>query len=61
VASTVGSPGDYFWNGVFGTAFWVDPKAQLVAVLMMQAPGSLEIRQQYRQLLSAFVYQAIER
>jgi CubicO group peptidase (beta-lactamase class C family) len=61
VASTVGSAGDYFWNGAFGTAFWVDPKEQLVVVLMMQAPGSLEIRQQSRLLLSAFVYQAIER
>jgi len=60
VAATVGSAGDYFWNGAFGTAFWVDPEEQLVVVLMMQAPGSLEIRQQYRLLLNAFVYQAIE-
>ena len=60
VASTVGSVGDYFWNGAYGTSFWVDPKEQLVVVLMMLAPGSPEIRQQYRLLLNAFVYQAIE-
>lgn len=60
-ASTIGSPGDYFWNGASGTTFWVDPKEQLVVVFMMLAPGSLPTRQHYRQLLSSYVMQAIER
>ena len=32
-----GSPGGYFWAGIWGTAFWVDPKEKLITVLMMQA------------------------
>ena len=32
-----GSPGEYFWAGIWGTAFWVDPKEKLITVLMMQA------------------------
>jgi len=61
VASTIGSTGDYFWNGAYGTAFWVDPKEQLAVVMMMLAPGSLATRQHYRQVLSSYVIQAIER
>jgi CubicO group peptidase (beta-lactamase class C family) len=39
-----GSVGDYSWSGVSGTYFWTDPKHQLIAVLMMQAPiqGNLQ-------------------
>jgi CubicO group peptidase (beta-lactamase class C family) len=39
--STVpGSVGSFFWRGVWGTYFWVDPAAQLVAVQLTQvAPG----------------------
>jgi CubicO group peptidase (beta-lactamase class C family) len=39
--STVpGSVGSFFWNGVWGTYFWVDPAEQLVAVQMIQVvPG----------------------
>ena len=36
-AAMAGSAGDYYWSGVFGTYFWVDPKEQLVAVYMMQS------------------------
>ncbi len=27
------------WSGAFGTHFWVDPKEQLVAILMIQTPA----------------------
>jgi hypothetical protein len=39
--STVpGSVGSFFWSGVWGTYFWVDPVEQLVAVQLIQvAPG----------------------
>jgi CubicO group peptidase (beta-lactamase class C family) len=60
MASTIGSSGDYFWNGAFGTSFWVDPKEELVAVVMMHAPGNPEVRQDVRQAVSSFVLQAIE-
>ena len=51
-----GSVGDYNWGGLAGTAFWVDPKEELVAVWMMQAPGQ---RVQYRNAFRTLVYQAI--
>jgi CubicO group peptidase (beta-lactamase class C family) len=50
-----GSVGDYFWAGVYGTYFWVDPKQELYAILMMQAPAD---RVQYRYALRQLVYQA---
>jgi CubicO group peptidase (beta-lactamase class C family) len=38
---TQGSNGMYGWSGIYGTTFWVDPKEELVAVMMVQRyPGS---------------------
>ena len=38
---TLGSDGLYGWSGIYGTNFWVDPKENLVAVMMVQKyPGS---------------------
>lgn len=35
-------PGRFGWDGAFGTSFWVDPKEEMVGVLMMQRrPDSL--------------------
>jgi Beta-lactamase class C and other penicillin binding proteins len=51
-----GSIGDFFWSGVSGTYFWIDPKQQLIAILMMQAPMQ---RLHYRYLMRTMVYQAI--
>jgi len=50
-----GSVGDYYWNGAFGTAFWVDPRERLIAIMMIQAPGQQRLRALMRQL----VYQSI--
>jgi CubicO group peptidase (beta-lactamase class C family) len=57
VAPFPGSAGDFNWGGYAGTFFWVDPKEQLVATLMVQSAGALRLyhRLLYRQL----VYQAI--
>lgn len=52
-----GSVGDYYWSGVHGTYFWVDPQEQLVGVLMLCAP---ELRRHYRALMRQLVYQALE-
>ena len=52
-----GSPGDFFWGGAYGTYFWVDPKEDLVAVMMMQGPSD---RLQYRYAMRQLVYQALE-
>ena len=52
-----GSPGEYYWAGIWGTAFWVDPKEKLIAVLMMQA-APLQARY-YRSLIRNLVSQAL--
>jgi CubicO group peptidase (beta-lactamase class C family) len=57
IAAMAGSAGDFYWSGVYGTYFWVDPKEQVTAVLMTQAasPQRAYFRKQVKQL----VYQAI--
>lgn len=52
-----GTPGDYTWSGLAGTYFWVDPREELAAVLLMQAP---EQRTYYRQLFRHMVYAALD-
>jgi CubicO group peptidase (beta-lactamase class C family) len=58
IANLTGTAGDYTWGGAYGTAFWIDPKEQLIVVSMTQAPGA--IRTHYRQLLKTLVLQAIQ-
>jgi len=58
MASVPGSEGEYAWAGAGGTFFWVDPKEQLIGVLMAQTPGP--IRQYYRRMVKQLVYQALE-
>lgn len=53
-----GSIGEYNWGGYAGTVFWIDPKEQLVPVLMMQSP---EQRLNTRLLFRNLVYQALIR
>jgi CubicO group peptidase (beta-lactamase class C family) len=51
-----GSVGDYFWGGVTGTYFWIDPAEDLIAVFLSQAPDR---RLHYRYLSRQLVYAAI--
>jgi len=51
-----GSVGEYFWGGVTGTYFWIDPQEQMVVVLMLAAP---EQRLHYRYLTRQLVYAAL--
>jgi CubicO group peptidase (beta-lactamase class C family) len=53
-----GSVGDYEWNGVGGTHFWVDPKEDMLVVFMMQSPRQ---RQRYMTVIRDMVYAAIEK
>ena len=57
LAFAPGSDGDYYWGGYAGTIFWVDPKEQIVAVMMMQSPGAMRLY--HRNLLRQLVYQAV--
>jgi len=56
VASVPGSIGTYFWGGLAGTTFFVDPKLDLFAILMLQAPNQ---REYYRMLFRNMVYAAL--
>jgi len=38
-AGTALSDGSFGWSGAFGTHFWVDPKEEVVAILMTQTGG----------------------
>jgi CubicO group peptidase (beta-lactamase class C family) len=57
IAAVPGSQGTFMWAGYAGTFFWVDPKEQLVVVMMTQAPGPS--RSYYRREITQLVYQAI--
>ena len=57
LAPMPGSKGLYYWGGIAGTAFFVDPVEQLFGVLMIQAPVQ---RHRYRALFRHLAYAAIE-
>lgn len=54
-----GSPGDFYWGGATGPYFWVDPREQLVVVMMLQV-ADIQLRTHYRSLLRNLVYQAFQ-
>ncbi len=56
IAPTPGTPGEFFWGGLAGTAFWIAPKEELVAIMMIQGPGQ---RDHFRQLFRNLVYAAL--
>lgn len=56
LAPVPGSAGQYYWGGIAGTTFFVDPAQELYAVLMVQAPNQ---REHYRELLRHLVYAAL--
>jgi len=56
VAPVPGSVGTYFWGGLAGTTFFVDPKLDMFACLMLQAPNQ---REYYRMLFRNLVYAAV--
>jgi CubicO group peptidase (beta-lactamase class C family) len=57
IAPFSGSVGNYFWSGMAGTFFWIDPREDLFAVFMMQGPGQ---RTYIRTMLRDMVYAAVE-
>lgn len=56
VAPAPGSVGTYYWGGLGGTTFFVDPAQDLFAILMLQAPNQ---REHYRMLFANLVYAAL--
>jgi len=57
IASFPGSIGQFFWSGMGGTFFWIDPKEELFAIFMSQGPGQ---REYTRTLVRNLVYAAVE-
>jgi CubicO group peptidase (beta-lactamase class C family) len=51
-----GSVGEFFWGGVTGTYFWIDPREDMIVVLMLQAPDQ---RLHYRYLTRQLIYAAL--
>ncbi len=56
ISPVPGSIGLYYWGGIAGTTFFVDPALDLYAVLMIQAPNQ---RDYYRPLFRDLVYAAL--
>lgn len=56
VSPLPGTVGDYYWGGAGGTFFWVDPREDMIVVLMMQSPKQ---RVYYRNVLKDMVYAAM--
>jgi CubicO group peptidase (beta-lactamase class C family) len=52
-----GSVGQFFWSGMAGTFFFIDPAEELFTVFMMQGPGQ---REYIRSVLRDLVYAAVE-
>ena len=52
-----GSKGLYYWGGIAGTTFFVDPAKDFFAILMVQAPNQ---RDYYRPLFRNLVYAALD-
>lgn len=58
VAATkaLGSVGQYYWGGAFSTYFFIDPKEELIAILMTQVQP---FSNYYKNMMGQFVYQTI--
>jgi CubicO group peptidase (beta-lactamase class C family) len=54
----LGSPGRLAWGGIYNTTFWIDPKEEVIAVLMTQIYPSTHQRELYDRFEN-LVYQAI--
>jgi CubicO group peptidase (beta-lactamase class C family) len=57
LAPFAGTLGQFFWSGMAGTFFWIDPKEDLFAVFMSQGPGQ---REYFRTLIRSLVYTALD-
>jgi len=53
-----GSVGDFFWAGIFGTYFWIDPQTKMFTVFMIQQLP-FEVDGPYRRAVRELVYGAM--
>lgn len=52
-----GSTGSFYWTGAYGTTFFIDPKQQLIIIMMIQVP--LSAGSFYRHEVRYLAYQAL--
>ncbi|HEY8337649.1 MAG TPA: serine hydrolase domain-containing protein [Tardiphaga sp.] len=57
LASEPGPVGEYRWDGVAGTFFWIDPRDDMLVIVMMQAPSQ---RVRIEAAVRKIVYGAVE-
>ena len=57
IAGVHGTAGEFTWAGYAGTFFWAEPKEQICAVYMTQAPSP--IRAYYRRMIKSLVSQSL--
>ena len=57
ISTVLGSAGVYYWGGIAGTTFFVDPKLDMFAMMLTQAPNQ---RDYYRPLFRNLVYAALK-
>lgn len=55
--SGLGSVGHYFWGGIAGTTFFVDPREEFFALSLIQAPAQ---REYYRMLFRNLAYATLD-
>ena len=53
--ATIGSAGEYYWEGAAASLFFVDPQEKLITVYMIQKRQGIGISREYKRM----VYQAI--
>lgn len=51
----VGAVGEYWWGGAAGTAFWIDPQHDVIAILMIQRFQAEPLRETFRTLVNAAI------
>ena len=57
LAPFAGSVGQFFWGGMAGTSFFIDPKEDLFGLFMSQGPGQ---RDYFRAITRSMIYAALE-
>ena len=58
---SLGSAGTHYWGGGYGTSFWIDPKENLIGVLMLNGIKDEKDcgHMPYSEMLEHFIYQAL--
>jgi len=53
-SATLGSVGEFGWGGAYGTYFWVDPREQMIGVLMIQLMpyAHLNLRPEFQNIVT---------